>query len=759
MPGLRSGVEVIRDRWGVPHIYAENTGDLFLAQGFVVASERLFQIDLALRAGEGRLSALFAETTLPMDRFARTVGWNRAGRRISQGWGERSREMVSAYLAGVHSWIELMPERPAEYLVLGAEPEVAKGDEGLAAVAAAGVFVAWELSRNWDEELLRTEIAGRLGAGGMEQLMPDSSAETLAFGEPGREGGARRAALELLGQAPHFPAGRGSNAWVVSGSRSATGAPLLANDPHLAVQTPSPWFECHLCSPGYDVSGVALPFSPGVTIGHTARTAWGFTNVGGDTQDLYLERLDTGENAALHEGRWEPLTVLYEEIPVRGRAEPEVAKVKLTRHGPILDSYLVGVATPRPVHGGIYETYALRWVGLEHAASPETVFGLGAATTFEEFREAARGWHCPGQNMVFVSADGTIGYQCTGLYPIRRHGDGTVPAPGWTDGYEWEGFVPFEELPWVKDPEEGAIATANETPHDETYPWLIGKDFSPPSRARRIAQLLRSSHRHSVASFARMQADTVSLPAREIVTHLAETDARTSRHREALALIAAWEGDLAADSVAACIFEVWSAKIAAALLLPTLGPDLFRHYHGLRRGSHTFQSRVLPELLAGRTRGIGPSGEDGRRALVSAALDSALDELAVRLGPDMNGWRWGVLHRVRFAGPLAAVPELAGLFTAGEVAIGGDEQTVCQTMFEPEDGYDAAVVPSWRQIIDTADPDSSVGVHTTGQSGNPASAHWNDQLPLWSGGEYHPLPLTPAAVERLALSTLRLTPG
>lgn len=756
LDGLRAPVRVVRDRWGVPHITAQSEADLFLAQGFVVASERLFQLELSLRLATGRLSEVFSGLTLGLDRFARTVGWNRTGHNLAARLDERSVGMLDAMVSGWRAWMATMPARPPEYDVLDLDPWLPDGAEARAMISAATVFMAWSLSGNWDLELLRAEIAGRLGWEAVTDLFPDLPAEPPQVLAGKRHGG-RGAVLDLLRSAPLPTGGQGSNNWVVSGARTASGKPLLANDPHLLAQLPSVWFEIHLTAPGVDVAGVTLPFAPGVTIGHNDRIAWGFTNVGGDTQDLYLERLNEAGTAALYEGGWEPLTVHREEIDVRNQ-DPVVAEVRETRHGPILTDYLVGVAQPEP--RPMPDTYALRWVGAVEGIMPLVTFRMNTARTFEEFREAVREWHSPGQNMVYADIDGHIGYQCTGLHPVRRRGDGTVPVPGWTAEFEWGGWVPFDELPWALDPEEGFLATANNRPHDDSYPWLLGKDFLPPFRARRVAEMIAMIPVHDRVSFARMQMDTASLAAVQVVPYLATLEPETDRQARALALIRAWNCDLSPDSSAGAIYQLWSHHLAERILRPRLGDELFEHYHGRRQWTNAFQYQALPRLLQyPSARWFGEPGRPGRDRMLRQALDDALDELTARLGEDMAAWSWGSLHTVRFAGQLAMIPDLADLFTAGVAPIGGDEQTVLQSMYEPGPGtYEAVVVPSWRQILDPSDWDASVGTHTTGQSGNPASEHFADLFPLWTAGEHHPLPFTEAAVQAAAAHTLTLLP-
>ncbi|HEX2030953.1 MAG TPA: penicillin acylase family protein [Actinomycetota bacterium] len=754
---VREPVEVMRDRWGVPHIYASNLDDLFFAQGYVVASERLFQLELLVRIGMGRLSELFSELTLPIDRFVRTVGWNRAARRFAERWDDRSREMSAAFSAGLRHWVATMPAKPVEYQVLDAEPWAPDDEEAAVGGAAGGILLAWSLSRNWDHELLRAEIAERLGVDAMRELFPDLDTEA-PIAVAGKEAGPDR--IALLRDAILPPAGQGSNNWVVAGSRTESGKPLLANDPHLAVAFPSVWFECHLSAPGIDVRGVTLPFAPGVVIGHNDRIAWGFTNTEGDVQDLYLERLSEDGTQMEYRGGWEPLATHREEIAVRGHEEPEILEVRESRHGPLLDAYMIGIADPVVIEGGIKRSYALRWVAADHAVQPSTVLNLNTARNWDEFREAVRGWECPGQNMVYADVDGNIGYQCTGLYPLRRSGDGTVPVPGWTDEYEWDGWVPFDDLPRAYNPDEGFLCTANNKIHDDAYPYDLGRDFLPPFRVRRIAQLITERERHTAETFRAMQTDTVSLPAEAIVPHLVGIEPADDRQKQALALLGEWDRDVRPDSAAAALYEVWCEHVARLILQPLLGDELFTHFHGRRQWTNAFQYQVLPTILRFPTaRWFGGNGAAARDDLLRRALDGALDELAARLGDDPSTWRWGALHRATFAGRLALIPDLAELFTGGVVELGGDEQTLLQGNFEPGAGYDVSVCPSWRQVVDLGDLDASAAVFPGGQSGNPASPHFADQLELWGRGELHPMPFSRGAVEAAADAMLRLVPG
>ena len=727
VPGLQAPVEVLRDRFGVAYISADSLDDLWFAQGLVTAGERLFQIDLALKQANGRLSELFGELTVDDDRFTCTIGINRAGVAIAAGWDETSRAMVARFREGIHAWIAAMPAPPVEYLLLDAAPELPDGD---ASWAACWAMFSWGLSGNWDLELLRVHLAAELGEEVAGRLVPPLSGYPTAPA-------AGHLAGDLLHDLPRAPRGQGSNEWAIAGARTASGKPLLANDPHLLVQQPGAWIELHLRAPGYEARGVAAPFAPGIVLGTTAHHAWGATNVGGDVQDLYLERLNEDRTAAQYEESWEPLTSHQEEIRVRGSGEPIAYEVRESRHGPLLDSYLTGRL--RPEKRSLDASYALRWVGAEHSIRPSALIDVANVESFEEFRRAARALECPGQNLVYADIDGTIGYQCTGLHPIRSTGDGTVPVPGWTTGFEWQGYVPFEELPYAVDPDRGYLVTANDRIHPDDYPHLIGHDFHAPNRAARIAELLEARSGHTVDTCRAIQADTVSLPARALLPRMSFGDARA---RE---LFHGWDHDLGADSAAAALWEV---------LLDELGRRAVNGEEPLATEYLTdrelFRCRALPRLL--------DQGALSQEQL-DAALSSAWARCVDAMGPDAASWRWGDIHRARFVHPLGRIPGLEPLFVAAELALGGDEQTVNNAGFEGGGPFDVYVVPSWRAVYDLSNLDDSMGILPTGQSGNPASAHWNDQTDAWAAGELRPLPFTRAAVEASATERLSIVPG
>ena len=692
LSGLERPVAIRRDPFGVPRIDAETLDDLWFAQGVVTAGERLFQLELALRAATGRLSEVFGERTFEDDRFVRTIGLHRAAARHLLAWTDEDRHIHGRFRAGLRAWIDAAPALPVEYTLLDLTPDVP--DDPLP-YAAAFAYLAWSLSNNWESELLRAELDEQLGREAAELLMP-------------RAPSAR---------------GQGSNDWVVSGSLTASGMPLLANDPHLLVIQPGPWLELHLVAPGYEARGVALPFSPGIILGATPHHAWGATNVTGDVQDLYEETLSDEGTAARYRDTWEPLVIHDEPIWVRGEPEPRTVTVRETRHGPIVTHGTAGVL--QTTYRVLERPYALRWTGHESALRPSLALDVVRARDVEEFRQAVLQIGCPGQNFVYADVDGTIAYQCTGWYPLREAGDGTRPVPGWTGEHEWLGWIPLDELPHEINPDRGFIATANDDIQPEGYPYLIAKDFHLPFRKRRIDELLEARDDHDVPSMRAIQLDTIARAALETVSLLIRLETRSDEQAQALKQLAAWDGDQGGDSIGAALFNVWCAAIARRALEPRIGEPLFAAYHSWRE---TFQGSVLPRLLR------EPEGwiDDD---LLRAALDDAIERA--------DGRTWGEIHRLLIVHPLASIPGLEPLFTAADVPFGGDEQTVAQGGFDGSLGFRPAVIPSWRVVWDLGDLERSLGVVPTGVSGNPASPHWSDQLGLFIGGGAKPYGFAP----------------
>jgi penicillin amidase len=746
IPGIREPVEVIRDRWGIPHVYARNAHDLFFVQGFVHAQDRLWQMELHRRAARGELSEIFGERTLATDRFMRTLGLGRAARLEWTLLSESTREALRAYADGVNAFLRT-GRLPPEFLLLRFRPRPWTPLDSL----AFGKLMAYELGGNWQSELLRAMLVARFGPRIAERLMPSSLPETpvivpeagpRARSQPDDGGDLARIFRDARITVPAGWADVGSNNWVVAGSRTDTGKPYLANDPHLRIGFPSIWYEMHLEGGPYRVAGFTFPGVPFVVIGHNDRIAWGMTNANPDVQDLFVERLHPDNpNLYLFRGSWHPIRKVVEGIQVRGRHEPVRLVVRLTHHGPLLNDVVEGLA------GFV----ALRWTALLPSTVAEGVARLNRARSWAEFREALGWFHVPSQNVVYADVDGNIGYQLPGLIPIRKGGDGTLPVPGWTGTYEWVGWVPYDALPHLLNPPRGWIATANNRITPAGYPYLLGMEWAEGLRARRIVQVLTSRDRHTRADMERLQLDVLSLPALEIAPVLARLRTTDPRVRAAQEVLRGWNGVVSVSSRAAAIYEAFLVRAAEFLFRPVLGEDGWSQYARRPFAATAFL------LLWRRPQDPwwGPGGRDGAAERI---LRRALADLEARLGPDPTRWTWGALHRARFTHVLGGLPVLDRMLNLPPLPSPGDGWTVNQARYSLLEPFDQTIVASMRMVIDLGDFDRSVAIHTTGQSGLPFHRHRGDFAPLWVRGEYHPMLWSRSRILEHREATLTLRP-
>lgn len=737
--GLLEPVEVIRDPWGVPHIQARSEHDLFFAQGFVHAQDRLWQMELNRRAASGRLSEIFGEVTLETDRFVRTLGLRRAAEAEWPFQDAEAKAAAEAYTEGVNAFLADHRRRlPIEFALLRFSPETWTALD----VLTYAKLMAWVLSGNWESEILRAHLLARFGEEGVRALMPDYPAAHPVI-VPRADYGAFAAAgvLRALDHAPPR-AGIGSNNWVVAGSRSVTGGPILANDPHLEAAIPGIWYEMHLRSPGLSVAGVTFPGTPGVIIGHNEEIAWGVTNAGPDVQDLYIERFHpTDPDRYLYRDAWEQATLVRERIGVKGRPEPVMMTVRITRHGPLLNSAVEGLPS----------FLALRWTALDRSMILSSVARLNRAKNWQEFRDALRAWTVPSQNFVYADRRGNIGYQMPGRVPVRAKGDGTLPVPGWTGEYEWTGEIPFEALPSSYNPARGFIVTANNRIAPPGYPHFLSADWDPGFRARRIETLLTARSKLNASDIRGIQMDLASLPGRALVAALAPVKVSEDPAGWMLAELRRWDGVLSPDSGPAAVYQAFRVTLPRLVFEPVLGPDLFKRYMGRSDAWTLTLLRLLGDPASPWW------GAEGRDAVVARALAEAFDTLKERLGADRDAWVWGKLHVMRFEHPIGRVPPLGLIFNAGSPPTGGDAYTVNNGGFSVAT-FRQVVVASYRQILDVADFDRSQAIHTTGQSGLPFHRHYKDFIPMWAAGEYHPLPFSDAAVRQAGASVLTLSP-
>lgn len=758
--GLESHLEIITDNHGVPHVFAQSRHDAYFAQGYLHATERLFQVDLTRRVATGRLSELLGEITLPMDRFFRTLGFGRAARAQVPMIDEATRRIGEPYSAGFSFGIASQP-KPVEYQILGLEPDFPTDfDEAVTDTLAIGLLMAFNLTPNWEQELVRLWLAQAVGPERAAELAPFVGAvepgEIPAYPEVG---GLVSTLTALAGDGGKVP-GAGSNNWVVSGAKSTTGRPILANDPHLKISMPGIWTEMHLHAPDLNVTGVSLPGVPGIIIGHNEEIAWGFTNTGSDIADLFVEQLSEDRKTYRFNGGWHDVKVVSEEIGVRHSEQPVTHEVLITHHGPLLGSYIEGTITPTVREDIINRDLAFRWIHHDLPISQESIELLNSASNFEEFREAASKWPSAGQNIIYADTEGHIGYQFTGTVPIRAEPSPGTPVPGWTDRYEWLRTIPFEELPWSYDPEAGFIATANNRVVDLSYPHYLTNDWEPPYRIRRITHLLLSKEKFSPEDLEAIQYDVYSGIAEEIIPVLRSVTTNGEAKR-AFEILDGWDLQMSTESSAASLFVIWITKVTGELFAEKLGDEIFRLWFTNRSWTLLWAYESVREILRNPDSYWVGEGDTSaaRDALVRTTLEAAMEELRTRFGDDPSGWGWGKLHTIWFRHPLAgAMPPLDDLLSAGPYPVPGADDTINRGVFNPNEQYQSSGIASYRQIIDLADFDNSRSIMTSGTSGNPASPHYTDQTEKWVKGEYHPMLFSRKAIEAAAEGTLKLTP-
>jgi penicillin G amidase len=779
LPGLQAAVEVRRDRWGVPHIYAAANGDLFAALGYVHAQDRLWQLELNRRTGHGRLAEIFGPVALSSDQFIRTLGFSRIARREADLLDEHSHSVLSAYARGINAWIGANEARlPLEFTILGFTPSSWEVSDLL----VWPKMMALNLSANWTSELLNAQLVATLGAERASEIAPrypeDGPIAVPPLTQYTTDMGA--GALNLASAAAPFTGEtetpQGSNAWVVGPQRSISGKPLLANDPHLGLGIPGLWYQAHLEGGDYHSAGVTLPGTCGVVIGHNRRIAWGVTNACTDNQDLYIERFHPDDPLRYQwRGEWREAELIRETIRVKGQPEPAIVEVRITHHGPIIDAITAPPESPFSARrhndssdAASHEALALRWTALDPAPNlTRAVLLLNRADTWEEFRTALADWNVPPQNFVYADVDGNVGYALGGWIPIRRNHDGQLPVQGWDGAYEWDGFVPNDELPARLNPPAGKAVTANNrivAMGDPVHSQIRG-DWLNPYRAARISHLLDTVVRHDPASFARIQHDYHSIPGTALATIIEGIPTDNALEAQARDLLAAWDGELTADCAGGTIYAALRYHLARVVFQELEALRLAQAGLGAFGGLPLsfFLDRTMPDILA-RCAAVPRTYPDpwlGGRTwehVLHESLRRAVSELRA-LGDNPQRWTYGRVHSLTLRHPLGSVAALAPIFNRGPWPTGGDLDTVAMHN-TPRDTVAGPVYTSasWRQIFDLSDWDAARVILPSGQSGHPASRHYADQTAAWRVGAYQPLLWSRAAVERHTADVLTLTP-
>jgi penicillin amidase len=750
LKGLSAPVEVVRDRWGVPHISAREPLDAFFAQGFCHAQDRLWQMELTRRLTSGRLAEVFGKQALDVDRFQRRVGLHRSAQRDWETADSDQREILHAYAAGVNACLDGLiaaKKLPAEFVLARFQPEAWLPTDTLGFAR----YLAYTQTPNWESEMIRSRLIASLGYTAAASLEPDvwqPDTDALPhledWGPPELPRSGDLPPLELTGGP------LASNAWAVSGVRSSTGKPLLANDPHMFPRFPSVFYETHLAAGGeLNVAGGSVPGAPGILIGHNRHIAWGLTSSMADTSDLYVERLDPGDGRRTEfAGHWESGTLIPEVIAVKGRARPWVEDVLITRrHGPLL--------TPTSSIPDEHRPLALRSMVLEAPSPAAALLDINRAASWDEFRDATRRWGTPAMSLTYADADGNIGYQMVGRVPIRKRGEGLVPSPGWSGQYEWNGSIPFEDLPTAFNPPDGLWANAN---HDvaKRSRYFFGREFIDPSRYQRIRQVLESKQRHSAVDFGALQADEVSLPARRVAAVLVEhVSPRNRAERRALEELRRWDGRVSADSAAACIYEVFRNELVRARHAADVG-ELLPALLGV--GVHPLLATVNSHYFLQTRRVLAFVEESPGDTAVAEAFRASVAWLERKLGSRVSAWQWGRLHQLRLEHALSLRKPLGLVFDVPAFPWGGDLETVRAGGSWPGAYQVTGPISAYRFIADCGDWDHSLACIPGGQSGHRGSPHYADQVDAWRRVAYHPLSFTRPAIARVQKHSLRLLP-
>ena len=784
--GLDGQADIYRDKMGIAHIYAETTHDLFFAQGYVHAQERFWQMDAWRHIGSGTLSEMFGEGQVETDAFLRTLGWKQTAEAEWEGLGEDSRAILQAYSQGVNAYLNDHggDALSLEYTVL----KLLNSGYQIAPWTPVnsltwGKAMAWDLRGNLDEEIERAILLKALSAEQVDELYPAYPADhPVIVNSMGNEQKvdeilSNSIAYTLPDQALNQVArnisqldnvlgplgdGIGSNSWAVSGTLTASGNALLANDPHLTIQMPSIWYQVSLhCYPKtdacpYEVAGFSFAGVPGVVIGHNDRIAWGYTNAGPDVMDLYIEKVNP-DNPDQYEvnGEWVDFETRSETIQVSG-SDPVALTVRSTRHGPVIsDTYEPLKDQGDPGDKGFIpfrentgidlpDNYviALKWTALTPSTPFEAMWGFDQAQNWQEFREAASMFHVPAQNLLYSDVDGNIGYQMPGDVPIRISGNGRLPVPGWTDDYEWMGFIPFDELPYTFNPQEDYIVTANNRIPPENYPYLVTTDWDYGFRANRIVEMITGAVEPiDIAYIQEMQADDFDANGPVFVPLLIQAlEGKVTNNEEAQALemLKNWDYRASADSAGAAIVEVFWRN----LLQNTFNDDLPEDYwpEGGSRWNEVMRSLTADSSWWDDI--TTPKEVEDRADMLAKSFADAVKELSKEQGKDPSRWLWGELHTATFRNQTlgeSGVGLIENLFNRGPYPTSGGEAIVNATGWTVTEGYQVDWLPSMRMIVNLGNLDASLSVHTTGQSGHAYHSRYTDLITFWSENRYYPM--------------------
>ena len=753
--GIQAPVEILRDSHAIPHIFAKSPTDAAFAMGYTHAQDRLWQMEIQRRVGAARLAEIVGERAVESDRFIRTLGLYRVAQRNFENLPSDIRQIYEAYAAGVNAFLESgRGILPPEFHLFAHKPEPWKPADSLVWLK----IMAWTLGDNYREELLRARLAGEPGLG-LEQLQdlwaqrPDDPApgpfpETTTFNID----------IDLKALTAASPGGRaigfGSNSWVLSGQRTQSGKPLLANDPHLMLNVPGFWYLAHLDTPDFEVMGATLPGLPFPLLGQTRSFAWGFTNTAPDVQDIFIERTDPNDPTHYQSPTGSlPFETRSEIIHVRGK-EPIEFTVRTTRHGPVISDVIDEELDF--VKSGQVLSFA--WTALsEEDTSGKAVVLAPTAQSTKSFVQAMQNLIAPQMTALFADREGNIGFITPGRVPIRGRGRGHLPAPGWTGTHDWVGYIPFNRLPDADNPSSGQIISANHRITPPGYPYYITDDWAPPFRAKRIDYLLNRQDKHAVGSFSAIQQDIVSPGAARLLPVLLERVSPTTPEEQAvLDRLSDWDFSMGRNRSEPLIYMAWLRELTRALFADELA-EVFEDWWDIRV---EVIHRALTQRQAWCDNIVSEEAESCSDQ-VTGSLQTALAFIHERYGPDMTGWRWGEAHGVLMSNRFLGRIPLIGSWFDIRMSTGGERETVNAGGFDitnDENPFTQNHGAGYRAVYDLANPERSVFITNTGQSGNPLSPHYRDFATDWRDGKYRTMLRDRSQALDNALGSLVLIP-
>lgn len=749
--GLASPVKVVRDIHAIPHIFAENSRDLFFAQGFVTAQDRLWQMDLTRRIALGRLSEILGEQTVEMDYFLRALEIGELAKKIYGYLDNETKSELLAFADGVNGFID-SGKKPIESLILRYKIEPWNPTDSI----SIHLLSALDLSINMDEEIFMYQALKVLGEEKAKGLFNGLQEKAFRGMQNMKKGmkidsdfmNGYRISKQRFG----LFSGRGaSNGWVVDGTKSESGKPMLANDPHLRIQIPSVWYEVHLKAPGINVIGATFPGTPYVIIGHNEKVAWGFTDSMADRVDLFIEKLNPDDTTKYwFEDHWEDIKTKKPEIRVKKNSgyKTLAKEINYTRHGPIIN----------PFREGLEDILSMKWSAGE--VMDRTLIGLSKLNRSRNVGEIISGGKYGKiytENMIFADVDGNIGYQLIGGIPIRLKGSGKFPVPGWSGEYEWRGFIPDEALPYSLNPSSHFVVTANNKLIGDDYLYLISNSYASPYRGQRIIALLNEKDRLSIKDFAKMQADVYSLPARLFVQSIRGVETNDPDVKWALDELSNWDFDVTSKSITALLYEVTRFYLLRNTFEDELG-EIFPRFLDNLEFNHKFVDGVVADPGAVWWDNVGSEEIETREDIVLKSINDALGDIKGKLGEKGVNWAWGAIHKYKFEHPLGKVRILNHIFDPKPMPAGGDRDTINNSSFSYESPFGVNWISSYRVIVDLSEMGKAISMNSTGQSGDPLSKFYADNIRKWARVEYKTLFFDKESIERNNWKQLWLVP-